>query len=236
MSRILLIDDDASLLDVLALAFEEAGHEVKTATDGRAGLSAARAAEIDLVVSDVNMPLLDGFQLCRALRAERRHVPIILLTSRDSEIDETLGLELGADDYVAKPFRTRVLLARVSALLRREALRQEKDDASVPEARVLTRGALRLDPDRIEVRYAGVVITVTVTEFRLLECLARRPGVVLSRVRLLELLRGDESVVADRIIDTFVRRLRRKLEEVEPSFDRIETVVGAGYRWKIDRA
>ena len=233
MARILLIDDDASLLDVLTMAFEEAGHDVRTATDGKAGLAAARALDVDLVVSDVNMPLLDGFQLCRALRAERRHVPILLLTSRDSEIDEALGLELGADDYVAKPFRTRVLLARVASLLRRESLRLTRDDDR-EEARTMVRGPLRLDPDRIEAHYGTAPITVTVTEFRLLECLARRPGVVLSRDRLLELLRGDDSVVADRIIDTYVRRLRRKLEEIDPRFDRIETVVGAGYRWKDD--
>jgi DNA-binding response OmpR family regulator len=243
VSRILLIDDDASLLDVLALAFEEAGYDVRTAADGRAGLAASRARDVDVVITDVNMPLLDGFQLCRALRAERRHLPILLLTSRDSEIDEALGLELGADDYVAKPFRTRVLLARVAALLRREALRQgSAESRALPEAaeangaRAITRGALELDPDRIEVRYARVAIPVTVTEFRLLECLARRPGVVLSRDRLLELLRGDDSVVADRIIDTYVRRLRKKLQEVDAAFDRIETVIGAGYRWKSDRA
>ena len=233
MARILLIDDDAALLDVLTMAFEEAGHDVRTATDGKTGLASARAHDVDLVVSDVNMPRLDGFQLCRMLRADRRHEPILLLTSRDREIDEALGLELGADDYVAKPFRTRVLLARVASLLRREALRLTREDDD-EGARAIVRGALRLDPDRIEARYGAAPITVTVTEFRLLECLARRPGIVLSRDRLLELLRGDDSVVADRIIDTYVRRLRRKLEEIDPAFDRIETVVGAGYRWKDD--
>ena len=122
--------------------------------------------------------------------------------------------------------------------MRREALRQGSAGAGgeAEGARAMTRGALRLDPDRIDVRYGGVPIAVTVTEFRLLECLARRPGVVLSRDRLLELLRGDDSVVADRIIDTYVRRLRRKLEEVDAAFDGIETVIGAGYRWKTDRA
>jgi len=227
MARILLIDDDASLLDALAMAFEDAGHEVLTAPDGSKGLERVKAERPDAVVSDVNMPGLDGFSLCKKLREGGNRVPFVLLTSRDNEIDEALGLELGADDYVAKPFSTRVLLARIGALLRREALRL----APEPE-RAITQGALELFPERLEVRYAGRLIAVTVTEFRLLEALVTRVGHVLSRERLLELARGDDSVVAERIIDTYVRRLRRKLEEVDPTFDRIETVIGAGYRWQ----
>ena len=228
VAKILLIDDDASLLDALSLAFEDAGHEVHTAADGLRGLDAVRANKPDAVVSDVNMPGLDGFSLCKKLRDAGSRVPLVLLTSRDHEIDEALGLELGADDYVAKPFSTRVLLARIAALLRRDKLRA----AEVPEAKPIAKGALELSPERLEVRYAGTAVVVTVTEFRLLETLATRSGVVLSRERLLELVRGDESVVAERIIDTYVRRLRRKLEAIDPAFDRIETVIGAGYRWK----
>ena len=227
LARILLIDDDASLLDALSIAFEDAGHEVLTAPDGLRGVERVRADKPDAVVSDVNMPGLDGFSLCKKLREGGDRVPLVLLTSRDDEIDEALGLELGADDYVAKPFSTRVLLARISALLRREALRT----SPAPE-RALTKGALELFPERLEVRYAGKPVVVTVTEFRLLEALATRAGMVLSRDRLLEIVRGDDSVVAERIIDTYVRRLRRKLESVDPSFDRIDTVIGAGYRWK----
>jgi DNA-binding response OmpR family regulator len=229
MARILLIDDDASLLDALAMAFEDAGHEVLTAPDGARGHERVKGDKPDAVVSDVNMPGLDGFSLCRKLREAGNRVPLVLLTSRDNEIDEALGLELGADDYVAKPFSTRVLLARIGALLRREALRAAPEPE--PE-RAITAGALELFPERLEVRYAGKTIVVTVTEFRLLEALATRVGHVLSRDRLLELVRGDDSVVAERIIDTYVRRLRRKLEEIDPTFDRIETVIGAGYRWK----
>jgi DNA-binding response OmpR family regulator len=223
---VLLIDDDPSLLDVLALPFEDAGFRVETARDGIAGLAAIRERSPDVVVSDVNMPGLDGFSLCRKLRQEQNFVPLLLLTSRDNEIDEALGLELGADDYLAKPFSTRVLLARVTALLRREARRGEPS----PE-RPQVVGALELYPERLEVRYRGTPVVVTMTEFRLLEALTRRPGVVLSRERLLEMVRGDGSVVIDRIVDTYVRRLRRKLEAVDPSFRSIETVVGAGYRW-----
>ncbi len=227
MARILLIDDDASLLDMLAMAFEDAGHDVRTAADGEAGLAALADGGADAVISDVNMPRLDGFSLCRRLREQGSSVPLILLTSRDNEIDEALGLELGADDYVAKPFSTRVLLARISALLRRQQARASDDARDVR-----TVGKLTLDADRLEASYAGTTIETTVTEFRLLQALTSRTGVVFSRERLLEMARGDDSVVAERIIDTYVRRLRRKLEAVDSAFDDIETVIGAGYRWR----
>jgi DNA-binding response OmpR family regulator len=225
--RLLLIDDDPSLLDVLSMAFQDAGFEVGCARDGLAGWNRIHADRPDVVVSDVNMPGLDGFSLCKRLRAAGDQVPFILLTSRDDEIDEALGLELGADDYIAKPFSTRVLVARVQGLVRREALRA----GPTPGVRVRV-GLLELDAERLEVRYDGALVQVTVTEFRLLEVLVRRPGVVYSRERLLELVRGDESVVAERIVDTYVRRLRRKLEAIDPGFRGIETLVGAGYRWR----
>jgi DNA-binding response OmpR family regulator len=237
MTRILLVDDDPSLLDALALAFADEGHAVTTAADGAQALAAIRADPPDAVVSDINMPGIDGFTVCRKLRAAGNPVPIILLTSRDSEIDETLGLEIGADDYVPKPFSVRVLLARVAALLRRDALRVRSASpagAATGEERQprVVAGDLSLDPDRLEGRYRGTLLTLTLTEFRLLEALARRPGIVLSRDRLLEIVRGDNSVVAGRIVDTYVRRLRRKIESIDAAFDRIETVIGAGYRYK----
>ena len=226
MARILLVDDDASLLDVLGLAIEDAGHELLTAKDGREAWSVLGARPVDLVISDVNMPGIDGFALAKKLRDAGNGVPIVLLTSRDGEIDEALGLELGADDYVAKPFSTRVLVARVSALLRRNQARA----LSSPPAEAVTVGGLSLDADRMEARFKGVLLTLTLTEFRLLEAFARRPGIVLSRDRLLEIVRGDESVVVERIVDTYVKRIRRKLEAVDATFDGIETVIGAGYR------
>jgi len=235
MSRILLVDDDPSLLEALAIAFGDEGHSVTTAGEGAGALASIERAPPDAVVSDVNMPGIDGFTLCRKLRGAGNTVPIILLTSRDSDIDETLGLELGADDYVAKPFNVRVLLARVSALLRRDALRARPSATAAdgePRHAPVVLGGLSLDPDRLEGRYQGQPLTLTLTEFRLLEALLRRPGLVLSRDRLLEIVRGDDSVVAGRIVDTYVRRLRRKLEAVDPTFDRIETVIGAGYRFK----
>ena len=228
MARILVIDDDPALLDVLALALEAAGHAVTCERDGTAGMAALTKQKPHLVVSDINMPGVDGFSICRKLRGEGNRVPIILLTSRDTEVDEALGLELGADDYVTKPFSTRVLLARVASLLRREELFGKPGNACAR----LKVGRLELDSERLEVRYSGQLVASTVTEFRLLEVLARRPGIVFTREQLMQLTRDDDSIVVDRIIDTYVRRLRRKLEEIDAQFSGIETVVGAGYRWR----
>ncbi len=232
MARILLVDDDAELLDAVSMAFEDAGHSVQTAADGLRAQALLRRDGADVMVCDVNMPGLDGFSLCRRLREAGETIPIILLTSRDDEVDEALGLELGADDYMAKPFSSRVLLARVAALIRRDQLRHQ----DVPEPDVLRRNGVTLLPERLEVRLGDVPIAVTVTEFKLLEVLMRRPGIVLSRDRLLDLIRGDDSVVAQRIIDTYIRRLRRKFEQLDPDFAAIETVIGAGYRWAHDDA
>lgn len=227
MARILVIDDDRGLCDMLAMAIEDAGHTVHTAPDGLRGHQAATSLSPDLLVSDVNMPGLDGFSLCRRLREEGVLVPIVLLTARDTEIDEALGLELGADDYIVKPFHARVLLARISALLRREAMRHGS-----PGGAELSAGGLSLDLDRLEARYQGQRLQTTVTEFRLLVALAERPGVVFSRAQLLDRMRGDNTSVVERLVDTYVRRLRRKLEAIDPTFGAIETVIGAGYRWQ----
>lgn len=227
MATILLIDDDLSLLDGLALAFEDEGHEVLTAPDGARGWAAATDKDPELVISDVNMPGMDGFTLCRKLREAGNDVPIVLLTARDNEIDEALGLELGADDYVCKPFSPRVLQARVKALLRRQVARKDGGHGDL-----LERGELVLDRDRLEVRWRGELIETTVTEFRMLDALASRPGIVMSRSRMLEVTRDDGTIVAERIVDTYVRRLRRKLEAIDPAFSAIETVIGAGYKWQ----
>ncbi len=226
MTKLVLIDDDSALVTALTLALEDAGYTVVTARDGREGLRAIEQLAPRLVITDVNMPALDGFALCRMVRAKGNRVPIIVLTSRDNEIDEALSLELGADDFVSKPFSTRVLLARIAALLRRE---EALLGASVVSSSF---GALTLSADRLEVRWREVLVRTTVTEFRLIEALTRRPGVVLSRDALIDACRGDDAVVGDRLIDTYVRRLRRTFEAVDPAFDGIETVIGAGYRWR----
>lgn len=228
MAKLLLVDDDPSVLDALDLAFGDAGHVTERANDGRAALARLRAEPFDLVVSDVNMPHLDGYGLCRRLREGGLVLPVLLLTGRDNEVDEALGLELGADDYLTKPFSVRILVARVEALLRRDRLRAEKGRATA-EVRA---GDLVLDTDRLRAAYRGVELTLTVTELRVLEAFARNPATVLGRGRLLDIVRGDESVVGERLIDTYVKRLRRKLDQIEPGFDRIETVIGAGYKWR----
>ena len=228
MAKLLLVDDDPSVLDALDLAFGDAGHATERAADGRAALARLRAEPFDLVVSDVNMPHLDGYALCRRLREAGDAVPILLLTGRDDEVDEALGLELGADDYLTKPFSVRILVARVEALLRRDRLRADKDR---PTSEVRA-GELAIDGDRLRATYRGVELTVTVTELRVLEAFARNTGTVLGRARLLDIVRGDESVVGERLIDTYVKRLRKKLDAIEPGFDRIETVIGAGYKWR----
>lgn len=228
MARVLLVEDDRALVEALSMAFEDAGHEVAAAFDGREGLARIERDRPDVVICDVTLPRMDGLSLCRALRERGDRVPFVLLTARDSEIDQALGLDLGADDYVVKPASVRVLLARVGALLRRQALLASP--ASEPS--LVVAGELVIDRERLTARWRGEPIETTVTELRLLEALASRPGAVLSRARLLVHARGDDSVVADRLIDTYVRRLRRKLEAIDPSFAALETVIGAGYRWK----
>ena len=226
MALVLLVDDDTALLDVLSLAFTDAGHEVRCAKDGREALELTMREPPDLLVTDVNLPHRDGYSLVRELRAKGHTLPIVLLTSRDTEVDEILGFDLGADDFVSKPFSTRALLARVSALLRREAARRTVGETPKP----VTCGKLVLDPERMSATYDKTPLTLTLTEHRLLEAFVRRPGIVLSRTRLLELGRGDDGIVDERLVDTYVRRLRRKIEAVDSSFDAIETVIGAGYR------
>jgi DNA-binding response OmpR family regulator len=229
VARVLLIDDDRELLDVIALALADAGHEVTTATHGHDADANVQAGAAELIVCDVNLPGVDGFTLVKRWRARGVAIPVVLLTSRDSEIDEALGLELGADDYVTKPVRLRVLVARIASLLRREQRRLEPESSP---AAILTLGEAALDRERLELRYRRALVETTLSELRLVEALMDRPGIVLSRLRLLEHIRGDDSVVDDRLIDTYVRRMRRKLEAIDPEFDRIETVIGAGYRWR----
>ena len=237
MARLLLVDDDREFLDVLALSLREDGHDVEIARDGREAERAVLASPPALVICDVNLPGVDGFTLVKRWRGRGLALPILLLTSRDSEIDEALGLELGADDYVSKPVRLRVLSARVGALLRRAERRggsatspPSLDAAADPPLIVV--GASSVDLGRLELRHRGTVVPTTLSEIRLLEALLLRPGIVQSRSRLLEHVRGDDGGVDDRLIDTYVRRLRRKLEAIDPLFDSIETVTGAGYRWR----
>jgi DNA-binding response OmpR family regulator len=227
-TKILIIDDDRNLLDALSLTLEEQGYAVLTATNGGDGYQQIGKEFPDLVIADINMPVMDGLTLCKKIRDENKPVPFIILTSRDSEIDQALGLNLGADDYVIKPFSTQILLARLQAILRRNQARSSKSESNS----IRKIGKTMLDLERMEVTCNGKPITVTVSEFRLLEALIANAGIVLSRDKLMDLMRDDDSIVYDRIIDTYIRRLRRKLEAADPSFNAIETIIGAGYRWK----
>ena len=222
--RVLVIDDDSELLDSLALVLGAQGHAAVTARGGRAGLALAEKECFDAIVCDINMPDLDGFSLCRTLRASGNRTPLVLLTSRDGDIDEALGLELGADDYVTKPFSTRVLLARLGALARRSGTPANDD--------IVRAGDLVIDRERLSITFKGIAIDATLTELRLLAALVERPGRVLGRETLLERAREDDSHVAPRLVDTYVARLRKKLDAIEPGAGAaIETITGAGYKW-----
>ena len=229
---LLLVDDDAALVGVLAAALSEEGFDVVTARDGREGLTRFLAGRFDLALLDVLMPELDGLELCRRLRQTSK-VPVIFLTSRADEVDRITGLETGADDYVAKPFSTRELVARIRAVLRRSAPAEAAPPAAGGE--VLRVGDLSIDSGRFEVTWKGAPTTLTRSEFLVLAALARHPGFVLSRERLIDLARGDDVVITERTIDTFIKRIRQKLHLLDPAFDAVETVVGVGYRLKAPR-
>lgn len=239
ISRLLLVDDDTLLVAVLAAALAEEGYTVETATDGREALRRFQGRPPDLVVLDVQLPEIDGLEVCRRLRAQAS-TPIILLTSRSEEIDRITGLDLGADDYVTKPFSTRELCARIRALgrrLERGPVATTPAPAGFGPAALLGEGPVRagelhLDPARFLATWKGQAVPLTRSEFQVLLSIARRRGLVLSREQLLDLCRGDDVVVTDRTIDTFVKRLRKKLRQVDPAFDAIETVFGVGYRFR----
>ena len=219
-----MIDDDRALVGVVSAALGEEGYQVTTAHDGKRGLEAFLAAPFDLVLLDVLMPELDGLEVCRRIRAGSQ-VPIIFLTSRSDEVDRINGLETGADDYVVKPFSTRELVARIRAIARRL-----ERGAEPPAGEALRVGELELDLGRFEVRWRGASVPLTKSELLVLHALARQPGFVLSRDRLIDLARGSEVVITERTVDTFIKRIRQKLHAVDEGFDEIQTVVGVGYR------
>jgi len=230
-TTIALVDDDRNILTSVSIALQAEGFATRVYSDGETALKALLDNPPDLAVLDVKMPRMDGMELLRRLR-EKSALPVIFLTSKDEELDEALGLALGADDYISKPFSQRLLLARIRAILRRSELREQvADREETPEKAQIVRGSLTMDPARHRVSWQGRNVTLTVTEFLILEALAQRPGVVKSRNQLMDIAYQDDIYVDDRTIDSHIKRLRRKFREADPEFKAIETLYGVGYRF-----
>ena len=228
---IALVDDDRNILTSLSVALQSEGFATRLYSDGEAALKALTDNPPDLAVLDIKMPRMDGMELLRRLR-ERCDFPVIFLTSKDEELDEALGLAMGADDYITKPFSQRLLLARIRAVLRRTEMRaRSPEESEAAEAVEIVRGRLRMDPARHRVSWKGEEVTLTVTEFMILEALAQRPGVVKSRNQLMDVAYQDDIYVDDRTIDSHIKRMRRKFREVDGDFKAIETLYGVGYRF-----
>jgi len=229
MATIALVDDDENILTSVAMALEAEGHTVKTYVDGAKALADISASPPDLIVSDIKMPTMDGMELLRRIR-QASDLPLIFLTSKDEEIDEVLGLTMGADDYVKKPFSQRLLLERVKAVLRRR--NAAPSPTKEEEKQILRRSSLTLDPMRHACVWKGDPVTLTVTEFLILEALAQRPGFVKSRDSLMDAAYDDQVYVDDRTIDSHIKRIRKKFRLVDPEFDAVETLYGVGYKYK----
>jgi two-component system response regulator ChvI len=228
-STIAVVDDDEDILDLVKTMLETEGHQVMTFHSGLAALEGLGARSPNLIILDIKMPEIDGMELLRRLR-RKSQVPVIFLTGKSDEVDELLALRLGADDFIRKPFSQRVLVERVRTVLRR--FRSAESGESESGAGVMERGYLRLDQERHSCKWKGKEVTLTVTEFRLLETLATRPGVIKSRDALMDAAYEDQVYVDDRTIDSHIKRLRKKFREVDNTFDRIETLYGVGYRFK----
>lgn len=227
---ITLVDDDQNILASVSMALESEGFEVRTFTDGASALEGISKNPGDLAVLDIKMPRMDGMELLRRLR-EKQSLPVIFLTSKDDEIDEMLGLKMGADDYIKKPFSQRLLIERIKTILRRmDAIKKAKSDDEDQDG-VIIRGRLRLDPVRHICDWDGHDVKLTVTEFLILQALVHHPGHVKSRDQLMDVAYNDDIYVDDRTIDSHIKRLRKKFRKVDDKFDGIETLYGVGYRY-----
>ena len=230
MSRIALVDDDRNILTSVSMTLEAEGYEVETYNDGQAALDAFNKRLPDMAVLDIKMPRMDGMELLQRLR-QKTTMPVIFLTSKDDEIDEVLGLRMGADDYVKKPFSQRLLVERIRALLRRQEVIAGVEAPVTEDTKMIVRGSLTMDPLRHSVTWKGREVTLTVTEFLLLQALAQRPGFVKSRDQLMDVAYDDQVYVDDRTIDSHIKRLRKKMRAVDDDFTAIETLYGIGYRY-----
>jgi len=226
---IALVDDDRNILTSIQIALEAEGFAVRTYTDGAEALRGLTANPVDLAILDIKMPRMDGMELLERLRRQSE-LPVIFLTSKDDEVDELMGLRMGADDYIKKPFSQRLLIERIRALLRREALTREGGAAGGAET--VVRGDLLLDSARHLCAWKGQPVDLTVTEFLLLKSLASRPGHVKSRDQLMDAAYGEHIYVDDRTIDSHIKRLRKKFRVIDGEFAQIETLYGVGYRYR----
>ena len=226
---IALVDDDRNILTSVAMTLEQEGFQVRTYTDGESALQGLTARPVDLAVLDIKMPRMDGMELLQRLRS-RSQLPVIFLTSKDDEVDELMGLRLGADDYITKPFSQRLLLERIRALLRRKET--ARSEAAGGPSGLMVRGDLLLDETKHQCSWRGQDIQLTVTEFLLIKALAARPGMVRSRDQLIDAAYGDNIYVDDRTIDSHIKRVRKKFRAGDESFNRIETLYGIGYRYR----
>ena len=225
-----VVEDEETIREAVCVALRREGYRADAYADGADAWAAFASALPDLAMLDIGVPRMDGLELCRRLRARSESLPIIFVTSREEEFDRVLGLEIGADDYLCKPFSMRELMARVKVLLRR-ASQAERTPSEEP----VIVGDLLLDPLRFTTTWKGRGVNLTVTEFLLLQALAARPGVVKTREQLMDDAYPDRVSVSDRTIDSHIKRIRRKLQTADPAFDRLEAVYGAGYRFNAHR-
>lgn len=230
IGTIALVDDEENIRETVAYALRREGYHVDVYGDGQDAWERLESELPDVAVLDILMPRMDGLELCRKLRGQSELLPIIFLTSKDEEFDRVLGLELGADDYLCKPFAMRELVARIKVLFRRLALSGTNGSPSKEES--VTLGPLSLDMSRYQATWREAPLALTVTEFMLLHALARRPGHVKSRAQLMEECYPHDAYVSERTIDSHVKRLRKKFGHIDPDFDEIDTVYGLGYRYR----
>ncbi|MEM9138898.1 MAG: response regulator transcription factor [Pseudomonadota bacterium] len=231
MATIALVDDDRNILTSVSMVLEAEGFDVRTYTDGASALTALSQTQPDLAILDIKMPRMDGMELLRRLRL-KTDMPVIFLTSKDEEIDEVIGLRMGADDYVRKPFSQRLLVERIRAVLRRREAMEDNTAERAEAEKVIKRGKLEMDPLRHSTTWEGDMVTLTVTEFLILHALAQRPGFVKSRDQLMDAAYDDQVYVDDRTIDSHIKRIRKKFRDVADDFNSIETLYGVGYRYR----
>jgi two-component system response regulator ChvI len=229
-STIALVDDDRNILTSVSIALEAEGFKVRTYTNGSEALRGMTSNPVDLAILDIKMPRMDGMELLGRLR-QNTNLPIIFLTSKDDEVDELLGLRMGADDYITKPFSQRLLLERIRTLLRRERIAKQEISPEGSE-KPMARGELMLDPARHLCTWKSATVSLTVTEFLILKALAHHPGHVKNRDQLMDAAYGESVYVDDRTIDSHIKRLRKKFKEIDQDFGQIETLYGVGYRYK----